>query len=722
MPRRDRGTGCRRESRLAHPAVSGRPHRTPGPAPAGLACAIFAALLAACATPPTPRPTRTPGGLVAPTGIGAITASDPLGRRAQVYAGALRDEREGRSVEARAGYDGAARIVPEIGDHALWRAAKLAARERDRAGARTRYDAILERHGDSIYAGAAALERGRIALDEHQPSQARSYFARSLASGDPAIADEARLGEARALAALGKHRQAYAIADGLRGKPGAVGEGARSLGESLERLGPAELGLSPLDLKLRGAAARVKEGHADEALALLGPLPAPGAPGREELALGIARARSRQGSVDAALAAYAIAAAAPSPEIGGTASFERAKLLWNKDRDPEAEAGFTALVERFPRHDKAPEALTALGRIAESRGDYLAAAGRYDRAVAAFPSDVNAADTGFRAGFARWLGGDPAGAAKSFARLGDDRDEAVYWRARSLGAAGDRARARELFEGLRARNEGYLSWWVDRELGTRPRAKPPVAPLPEPPAPLSSAPPPLGSAAAAHYTRGEVLRSIGERRDAAREYAAVESIAGPQPFLLDLYRDSDSWMATIRLARKIEESGTPVHPGYSYPEPYAAEYERAARETGLDPLLLMSLSRQESLFDANARSPVGARGVMQLMPTTAARVAGPGVDDAALSDPATNIAIGSRYLRQLVDENGGRLIPAIAAYNAGPGAVARWKARAGNRGGDEFVELVSYRETKGYVKAVLRNYRNYRAIAGQGAAATPKLW
>ena len=94
MPRRDRGTGCRRESRLAHSAVSGRPHRTPGPAPAGLACAIFAALLAACATPPTPRPTRTPGGLVAPAGIGAITASDPLGRRAQVYAGALRDERE----------------------------------------------------------------------------------------------------------------------------------------------------------------------------------------------------------------------------------------------------------------------------------------------------------------------------------------------------------------------------------------------------------------------------------------------------------------------------------------------------------------------------------------------------------------------------------------------------------------------------------------------------
>ena len=79
-------------------------------------------------------------------------------------------------------------------------------------------------------------------------------------------------------------------------------------------------------------------------------------------------------------------------------------------------------------------------------------------------------------------------------------------------------------------------------------------------------------------------------------------------------------------------------------------------------------------------------------------------------------------LKQLVDENDGRLVPAIAAYNAGPGALARWKQRAAGRGGDEFIELISYRETKGYVKAVLRNYRAYRAIAGQSAATAPKLY
>lgn len=677
---------------------------------------------AACTAPPAPRPTHTPAQAPAPAGIASIGPGDPLGRRAEVYATALRAERDGRIADARAGYEAAARLLPEIGDHAAWRGAKLAARENDVAAARAGYDEILQRHPDSIWAGAAALERGRLDLEEHRPGDARKWFAKALASGDPSIADETRLGEAGAFAALGQHARAYEITEALRGKPGAVGDGARRLGESLERLGARDLGMSPTEHRLRAATARLREGRPDDALVALGRMPNPGGFMRPEYALVAARARAKQGAVEDALAAYSIAAGSKKPEVGGTAAFERAKLLWNKDRDDEAQADFEGFVARFPRHEKAPEAMTALGRIAESRRDYRGAAERYDRVVAAFPNDPNAADTGFRAGFARWLGGDPAGAAKSFAALGNDRDEAVYWRAKSLAAAGDKARARDLLGPLRARNEGWISWWVDREIGSKPPAKPAVAPLPEPPPPLSSSPPAIGTEAATHWTRGEVLRSIGERKDAAREYAAVEASAGPQTFLLDAYRGSGDWMSTIRLARRIEESGTPVHPGYSYPQPFGEEYERAARETGLDPLLLLSLSRQESLFDANARSPVGARGVMQLMPTTAARVAGPGVDDAALSDPATNISIGSRYLKQLVDENDGRLVPAIAAYNAGPGALARWKQRAAGRGGDEFIELISYRETKGYVKAVLRNYRAYRAIAGKSAAPAPKLW
>ena len=79
-----------------------------------------------------------------------------------------------------------------------------------------------------------------------------------------------------------------------------------------------------------------------------------------------------------------------------------------------------------------------------------------------------------------------------------------------------------------------------------------------------------------------------------------------------------------------------------------------------------------------------------------------------------------RYPRQMLDRFDGRAILAIAAYNAGPQAVDRWLALSGERPGDEFVERISYRETRDYVKAVLRNYRAYRALYGRGPP--PRLW
>jgi soluble lytic murein transglycosylase len=113
---------------------------------------------------------------------------------------------------------------------------------------------------------------------------------------------------------------------------------------------------------------------------------------------------------------------------------------------------------------------------------------------------------------------------------------------------------------------------------------------------------------------------------------------------------------------------------------------------------------------------------MQLMPSTAANVAGAPVDEASLTMPAHNIDLGARYLRTLIDRYDGRVIPAIAAYNAGPDAVSRWQARAGERPGDEFVELISFRETRQYVKTVLRNYRAYRMLSGATGAPAPDLY
>jgi soluble lytic murein transglycosylase len=113
---------------------------------------------------------------------------------------------------------------------------------------------------------------------------------------------------------------------------------------------------------------------------------------------------------------------------------------------------------------------------------------------------------------------------------------------------------------------------------------------------------------------------------------------------------------------------------------------------------------------------------MQLLPTTAREVAAttgaPAPDQEALSDPRTNIGLGATLLARLLDRHDGAVFKALAGYNAGDDAVAKWEHRYGSRPSDEFVELISYRETRHYVKAVLGNYRAYRQLYAPSPSAT----
>lgn len=126
--------------------------------------------------------------------------------------------------------------------------------------------------------------------------------------------------------------------------------------------------------------------------------------------------------------------------------------------------------------------------------------------------------------------------------------------------------------------------------------------------------------------------------------------------------------------------------------PYGAEITAAAKKYGLDPALLAGLVKQESGFNPTAGSPAGARGLTQLMPGTAA---GLGVTN--VLDPVQSLDGGAKYLRQQLDAFGGDVARALAAYNAGPGAVQRY-------GG-----VPPYAETQNYVRAVQANAAAYRA-------------
>jgi soluble lytic murein transglycosylase-like protein len=128
--------------------------------------------------------------------------------------------------------------------------------------------------------------------------------------------------------------------------------------------------------------------------------------------------------------------------------------------------------------------------------------------------------------------------------------------------------------------------------------------------------------------------------------------------------------------------------------PFGAEITAAAKKHGIDPALLAGLVKQESGFNPNAGSPAGARGLTQLMPSTAA---GLGVTN--VLDPAQSLDGGAKYLRAQLDAFGGDVTRALAAYNAGPGAVKRY-------GG-----VPPYAETQNYVRAVQANAAAYRTAS-----------
>ncbi len=155
-----------------------------------------------------------------------------------------------------------------------------------------------------------------------------------------------------------------------------------------------------------------------------------------------------------------------------------------------------------------------------------------------------------------------------------------------------------------------------------------------------------------------------------------------------------------------------------YPTPFKSTVISHARTHGVDPLLVYSVMRQESIFDMEIVSPVGAIGLMQLMPYTAKDVAQTlgetqyAVD--SLYHGKYNVKFGTYYLGMLLDKYDNNKVLALSAYNAGPGNASRWYNANKGCSFDIFVENISYSETRKYVKKVLANYWTYTRLYGNG--------
>jgi soluble lytic murein transglycosylase-like protein len=162
-----------------------------------------------------------------------------------------------------------------------------------------------------------------------------------------------------------------------------------------------------------------------------------------------------------------------------------------------------------------------------------------------------------------------------------------------------------------------------------------------------------------------------------------------------------------------------------YPLAYAPLVDIFGRQTGIDKFFILSIMRTESHYNPDAQSPVGAQGLMQIMPATAVRIARLLGDSAfsinRLREPKVSIAYGSYYLWKLLRYYQGNYALAAAAYNAGPAAVNVWVDACRGCDVDEFVESIPYRETRRYVKTVIRNLITYRSVYGGPAFSAADL-
>ncbi|MBB3190854.1 transglycosylase SLT domain-containing protein [Halomonas cerina] len=208
--------------------------------------------------------------------------------------------------------------------------------------------------------------------------------------------------------------------------------------------------------------------------------------------------------------------------------------------------------------------------------------------------------------------------------------------------------------------------------------------------------------------RTKALLRLGEPGLANSEWLAAAARVGPdEARAMADYAARQGWQARLvqtTIAAKLWDALA-----WRFPEAHREAFRRWGGATEVDPYLLMGIARRESAYNPVALSPAGARGLMQLMPATAAQVARRlGLADPGpygVLDPDLNIRLGSTYIGEMLDRYRGNRLAAAAAYNAGPGRVDRWLAD-GPEAFDLFVEAIPFRETRQYVQAVL----SYRVI------------
>ena len=395
-----------------------------------------------------------------------------------------------------------------------------------------------------------------------------------------------------------------------------------------------------------------------------------------------------------------------SPE----AFYWKGVTLMSMEKEKEAMGAFELLHKLNPGSPWAAKSLLKAARLRHLREEFEEAQRLYSLIIEKYPKREEARRSAWNLGWVHYRKKEYEKALEVFSdrawAYGAERERFLYWYARAAERAGDKPGALFALGKLAdSRKITYYSFLAKLRLKKNLLPNPPPAAYPGNP---------FGKNPALKkflfFAKAGIYDLALQEAELLRPQAKT---VAQRLHLASLYLQARDYKSSISLANGLR---SPEALPFSFPKGFEERVKFFSQKYTLDEFLVYSVIREESHFDKEAVSVSDARGLMQLLPSTALEAAPKAglssFETSQLFSPDTNLNLGCYYLSWLLEIFGGNFAVSLAGYNGGPTSAKVWYEKNGSLDIDEFVEEIPFEQSRNYVKKILRSYAAYEAVYG----------
>ena len=436
----------------------------------------------------------------------------------------------------------------------------------------------------------------------------------------------------------------------------------------------------------------------------------------------------------------------PSGSVADDSLYYLGRALTNLNLDNDAISYYQKLIELFSASNYSDDALYRTGRIYSLKGDFNNAAIYFQRVPSEYPNGDKLPDALWELALIQYRSADYNSAKTTFSNYASSykgtslEEKGLFWQAKCHQKLGDNDSAAELYQKIIDLSSYSYYTFASGKMLAEMNKEVKIEEInnelnPENPGIADIIPDIYSILEEESYIKDGEINHINKAIELLKleffNSASLEIEAGSGEIkenpartleIATLFLKSNNYSNSIKIIHKnFKQLKSELNEPYMdylyylyYPYGYKEAVQKYSSQYNLDPLFTLAVMRQESLFQPDAGSYAGAQGLMQIMPATGEGIAGQiGISNYnvnLLLDPDTNIRMGTYYLRQQLDNFGQNEFYCVGAYNGGPGRMSEWVSERGEMDIDEFIESVSYEQSREYIKIVMGNYYFYQML------------